>query len=124
MLTVGEQFVISLYQNNTKNIKSLDELRALIYKSPKYVSIQRMPPTTRSCYFHLLRVHLQINTWKNLETKLSLENHGFTFLDGDIVPVITDIAAAPDEILRDIRCLCQKKDPLCSNCSCAKKRIP
>ena len=62
MLSVGEQFVISLYQNNMKNIKSLDELRALIYKSPNYVSIQRMPPTTRSCYFHLLRVHLQINT--------------------------------------------------------------
>ena len=105
-------------------VTSLDALRALYFKSSKYVPVERMPPTTRSLFFHSPRVHLQVNTWKNLETKLPPERFGFQMSEGISIPVITDLPAAPEDLLKDIRCACKKIDRLCFNCGCSRQRIP
>ena len=55
---VCEDFIKQLYHAGKSRVKSLDEL------SPKYVSIERVHPTSRVAFYHLLRVHRQINTWK------------------------------------------------------------
>ena len=83
-----------------------------------------MPPTSRSCFFHSLRVHLQMNTWKNLKTKLPIERFGYQVAQGTIKPIITDMPVATDKLLRDIRWSCQKKNWLCSTCWCTKRRLP
>ena len=124
IMTVGEDFIKQLYHSGKSPVKNLDQLRELLYKSQKYVSIERMPPTSRAVFYHLLRVHRQINTWKYLETKLPLERYGFFYENGVVSPVITDKAAAPPEILRGICCNCQSKDKLCASCGCKKRRIP
>ena len=36
-----------------------------------------MPPTSRSTYFHSLRVHHQVSTWHFLKTVLDKEEYGF-----------------------------------------------
>ena len=93
------------------------KLRAMYFKTPKYVPVDKMPPTSRSWFFDL-----QVNTWKNLETKLPVERSGYQVVQGTIEPIITDIA--PDELLRDIRYSCQRKNRLCSTCCCSKRRLP
>ena len=114
----GEQFVLAMYQGGISSVNSLDKLRAMYFKTPKYVPVDKMPPTSRSWFFHL-----QVNTWKNLEMKLPVERSGYQVVQGTIEPIITDMPVAPDELLRDIRYSCQKKNRLCSTCCCSKRRL-
>ena len=66
---------------------------------------QKLPPTERAAYFHSLRVHLQVTIWDKftndyLDPKLwgwELEGSAFT-------PVMTDMNAAPDSLLKIILC--------------------
>ena len=96
----------------------------MYFKSPRYAFVERMPPTSCLCFFHSLRVHLQLNTWKNLETKLSLEGFGYQVVQGTIEPIITDMPVAPGELLCDIRCSWQKNNRLYSTCCFCKRRLP
>lgn len=117
---VGEQFVKTLYSGGT-NAKGLNELRYLHFISPKYVPVERMPPTSRACYFHCLRVHHQVRTWINLKTVLDKEEYPFKIENGSLLPVIRDMAPAPEQLLLDIRCSRKSGGNLCSSCSCSKK---
>ena len=119
----GQLFVHSLYSGGSKTTKGLDELRYLNVISPKFVPVERMPPTSRSCYFHSLRVHHQVSTWMNLETVLDKEDYGFKVQDKSVIPIITDMAPTPPELLLNIRCSCKTSKTLCASCSCAKKGI-
>jgi hypothetical protein len=116
--------VAALHKCGLKAPKALDELRYLHIISPKYVAIERMPPTSRACYFHCLLVHHQVSTWRNLGTVLSKEEYGFKLEAGSVVPIMTDMAPAPSDLLREIRCSCKSRKKLCVSCSCAKKRLP
>ena len=117
----GEQFMLAMYG---AGVISLDALTALYFKYPKYVPVEGLHPTSRALFFHSLRVHLHVNTWKNLETKLPPERFGFQMSEGISIHVITDLPAAPEDLLKDIRCACKKADQLCINCGCSRHRIP
>ena len=118
---VGEMFVQSLYSGGSSLPRGIDHLRYLHAISPKYIPAERLPPTSRACYFHCLRVHHQVNTWINLETTLDKEHHGFTVEDGKVYPVLTDLEAAPPELLQFIKCSCKSARNMCSSCNCSKK---
>ena len=100
--SAGEIYLKGMYKGVGK---SLDELRYIFIKSTNYVPLERMPPTSRAFYFHSLRVHHQVNTWRNLKTLLNKEEFGFHIASGAITPVITDKAPAPEELLKkyDVR---------------------
>ena len=102
-----------MYQGGIPSVNSLDKLRAIYFKSIHYVPVEWMPPRSRSCSFQYLRVYLQVNKWKNLEMKLPVERFGYQVVQGTIEPIITDMPVAPNELLRDIKCSCQKKNRLC-----------
>ena len=121
---VGELFVQSLYGGGSSLPKGIDHLRYLHAISPKYIAPERLPPTSRACYFHCLRVHHQVNTWINLKTTLDKERHGFSVEGGKIYPILTDLEAAPPELLQFIKCSCKSTRNLCSSCNCSKKRLP
>ena len=119
---------MQLYGKLASKATSLDNLRELLYTLPKYIPISRMPPTSRAFYFHMLRVHLQINSWMHLRQILNEEEFGFTKdKDGHIIPIITDKPVAPDYLLQEIKCGCQKPNrsgSLCTGCSCQKAGLP
>ncbi len=119
----GERFIKSLYSGGANADNGLDELRYLYAISPKYVPVERMPPTKKACDYHCLRVHHQVSTWQHLETVLEKEEFGFRVNDNAVVPIITDMAAAPQELLLYIRCSCRTSRQLCASCSCSKKGI-
>jgi len=123
MTDVGEQFILSLY-GARDSVQSLNELRYLNMMSTRYVPFERLPPTTRSAYFHCLRVHLQTSTWLSLRTVMDKEDSGFVVKNGELQPIITDMKPAPPELLQVIRCSCCKGEQLCLSCSCSKKRLP
>ena len=83
----------------------------------------KMPPTERSAYFHGLRVHLQIMTWKMLQNDIDPEEWGWCKKDNELVPIMTDNDVAPENLLKVIRCNCKttSRNQCGSNlCSCRK----
>ena len=123
MILTVENFYLSLYGKLGEKA-SLNNLREILYGLPKYIPITRMPPTSRSFHFHVLRAYLQVNTWMQLGTTLNAEDYGFTKdSGGNIVPKITDRPVAPDYLLKEIKCFCEKpnkKGSKCTGCSCQK----
>ena len=61
------------------------------------VETENLPPTKRATYYHARRVHLQVAQWKHLDlTCLNPRDRGWTLRNNSVVPVKTDLPAAPD----------------------------
>ena len=127
MVEIGETFYLELYGKLGEKADSLDHLREIMYSMPKYIPISRMPPTSRAFRFHMLRTHLEVNNYKNLEQNLNPEDYGFARKEDNLIPIVTDKPAAPDYLLQEIRCACMKANRaglFCTACSCSKAGLP
>ena len=71
-----------------------------------------------------MRVHLQVNEWKTLmNVEFNPLDWGQKLSNGHYCPIMTDLNAAPHNVLRLVRCNCNisKKRPCSTNtCSCKK----
>ena len=74
MIEMREKFYMELCSKLSKKADLLDHLLKIVYTKPKCVPISCQPPTSRVFRFHMLRVHLEVNTCKNLEQRLE-EDH-------------------------------------------------
>ena len=64
---------------------------------------QKLPPAERAAYFRSLRVHFQVVLWKNLthhDVQIDPEQWGWKLEGTMLTPVMTDIAAAPEFLLK------------------------
>ena len=59
-------FFMGLYGKLASRDKSLDDLREIMYTLPRYISISMMHPASSALCFHILRTHMQVDTWKRL----------------------------------------------------------
>ena len=123
----GIQAFIIMYGG--KQADTLNHLRYAKYMgmvSTGNIDPQKLPPTERAAHYHSLRVHLQVIMWKKLTSDhddLDPKQWGWK-LDGKLVsPIMTDINAAPENLLKFVRCKCKlsSKNPCgTSMCSCRK----
>ena len=128
----GIQVFISMYGGKCRD--SLNGLRyakfmEMVASSRTSLDPQKLPPTERAAFFHSLRVHLQVILWKKLvndHDDLNPEQWGWK-LDGTMfAPITTDLAAAPENYLKFVRCKCKlsSKNPCGTNiCSCHKNGL-
>ena len=83
-----------------------------------------LPPTERAMYYHSLRVHLQICQWKHLDLQcLKADEWGWHFDDRTLKPIKTNLEAAPESVLKFVRCKCKttaKNVCVSEICSCRK----
>jgi len=122
----GLQLLTALYGGKTTD--SLDYLRYTAYLQLVSASLgrlqpEKLPPSERAGYFHLLRVHLQAVEWKTLSPGTLLPTDwGWTIEAGQLTPITTDLPVAPDEILHIVRCGCKTS---CSSalCTCRKNGL-
>ena len=73
-----------------------------------------------------LRVHLQVIQWKELDNSLHECDWGWQLSDGSLFPIMTDLDAAPANVLNYIRCKCRLtgKNPCgTGQCSCRKNGL-
>ncbi len=115
-----------------KKSDSLNSLRyakfmEMVTSSKSSLDPQKLPPTERAAYFHSLRVHLQVILWRKLTNNdLDPQQWGWK-LDGTVlVPIMTDLAAAPESLLKFVRCKCKltSRSPCGTNlCSCRKNGL-
>ena len=67
-------------------------------------------PTERTAFYHGLRVHLQIITWKvldNTEIELMPDESGWYWKGNQLFPIMTNLDVAPESLLKVIRCCCK-----------------
>ncbi|XP_066914872.1 uncharacterized protein [Clytia hemisphaerica] len=116
--------------------KASDTLAQMRYK--KYMEMvstsasvqpENLPPTERATYFHALRVHLQVAQWKHLNLRCLIPTEwGFKSVEkpNKIEPIMTDLDAAPEWLLKVVRCNCKtsSRRPCSSNlCSCRRNGL-
>ena len=115
-----------------KQSDSLNNLRyakfmEIVSSSKATLDPQKLPPTERAAFFHSLRVHLQVIPWKKLtNSDMDPKQWGWKLEGTVLVPVMTDLDAAPESLLKFVRCKCKlsSKNPCGSNiCSCQKNGL-
>ncbi|WAR13570.1 hypothetical protein MAR_027750 [Mya arenaria] len=81
------------------------------------VLVQSLPPTSNAAKYHSYRVYLQVQTW--IGRDISPTDWGWTMNGDKLVPVKTSLPAAPERLLKMIRCCCRQK---CDSkrCTCRK----
>lgn len=88
---------------------------------------EKLPPTENAAYYHSLRVHEQVLVWKKLDIKaVDPLLWGWQLKDGKFWPIKMDIAPAPENILKFIRCNCKLSSRnVCGTnlCSCRKNSL-
>ena len=81
---------------------------------------EKMPPAKRSAYYHGLRAHQQIISWKVLDDsdfELNVEDWGWMLTETDLMPIKTDMQVALKNLLKVVRCKCNSGTefrPLCT----------
>ena len=85
---------------------------------------ESLPPTERAIVFHSFRVHLQTCIWKYLDLHCLDPLHwGWKMVDGKLLPIKTDIEAAPEYLLNVVRCNCRltSSNPCGASTKCSCK---
>ena len=118
----GEKALVMMY-----NGKSSDTLYGLRFKkycdkvatSLTQVDPRMLPPTSAAAKNHSKRVFLQINQWKDPECDMAAEDWSWTLTETGLCPTMTEMAPAPSELLKLIRCSCAT-DCASARCTCRK----
>jgi hypothetical protein len=107
---------------------SLNELRYTRYmditaSATAPLKPELLPPTVNAAKYHILRTHSQVKQWKSLmATDIRPTDWGWKLMDGQYVPIATDLEPAPESMLSIMRCKCRtdSRHP-CSTllCTCA-----
>ena len=64
---------------------------------------QTLPPIAAAARYHSMRVYLQVQQWRGV-CNMKETYWGWMTKDENLVPVMTFLPPAPDELLRVIRC--------------------
>ena len=117
-LLYGGKAAVSL--NSLRYAKYME----MVSTSKRAVDPQKPPPTERAAYFHSLRVHLKVMYWVKLANNyLDPTQWGWKLANSMLTPVLTDLDAAPESLLKFVRCNCKlsTRSPCGNNsCSCRK----
>jgi len=126
VMQIGVRLMIALYGG--KQTDNLGSLRYAAYSKMILTTLnrlhpERLLPSERAACFHALHVHLQAVTGRTLGAYFADATLWGWRLDGkELVPVTTDQAIAPDDIMNIIRCSC-KTDCSSLQCSCRKNNL-
>ena len=122
-MVAGENALLFLY--GRKPGEKLDCMRYQRYceklaTNSSQIQPQNLPLTSAAARHHSLRVYLQVKLWKGENEGISLEDYGWKVTEGQVLPRMTDLPAAPESLLPQvIRCNCSS-DCASARCACHK----
>jgi hypothetical protein len=122
---LGCKIMVSLFGGNKDETLTMCRYRTLVGKvcsSNKFVTPERLPPTTSATRYHSLRCYLQIRIWQSSEMEMNPCDWGWNEVEGRLSPRVMDLPPAPDALLKIIRCSCTTG---CTTrrCSCRKNGL-
>ena len=91
----------------------------MVMANPAKTDPSCLPPSPRATYFHGLRVYHQLKVWRGLcDTDQEPCRWGWEMKNSQFSPIMTDCEPGPQDLLKIMRCSCQKT---CGKrCSCQK----
>lgn len=122
----GTNAMVELFGGNSCD--SLAKLRYNLFvkklaSAKSFVTPERLPPTASSTRYHSLRVYYQVMVWMGSEGDLNATDWGWRLEDDKLVPVMSDKDAAPENLLKMIRCNCTTGCRT-GRCSCRGYGLP
>ena len=107
---------------------SLESLRYSMFvkkiaSAKSFVTPERLPPTSSSTKFHCHRTYYQIMEWIGSEGDMDVTKWGWIQEDNQLVPLMTDMDAAPSNLLKMIHCNCHSACRT-ARCSCRRYGLP
>ena len=93
----------------------------MVLSSKASLDPQKPSPTERVAHYHSLRVHSEVIMLSNND--LDPKQWGWKLEGSAFAPIMTDLDAAPESLLKFVRCTCKlsSKNPCITNvCSCHK----
>ena len=117
----GEEALVCLYGGQPN--EGLDKLRhrkfcEKVSTSITQVQVHTLPPTSAAAKSHSARVYYQVQEWMG-HRALDPVQWGWTLVEGCLDPTTMDLPAAPETLLRIVRCNC-KTDCNSRRCTCRK----
>ena len=109
-------FVITYGGKQEDSLNSLRYIKFMEMVSSSKASLdpQKLSPTERAAHFHSLRVHLQVIIWKKLSNNsLNPKQWGWKLEGSAFTSTMTDLNAAPDNLLKFVRCKCNGVNVSC-----------
>ena len=97
-----------------------DRFQAKVEMSAGYVPPEKFPSTADAGRFHSLRAYHQVQKWRG--NNLPPENWGWSASPSGLVPFKMSKEAAPEQLLRTIRCPCGGKWDR-KSCTCLKNGL-
>ena len=121
--TAGETFFLQIYRATKFN--SLNDYRPVAYKRAigrlpltSIFNLATLPSTSAAANQHSYRTFHTFQQW--MGNYLEPIEWGWQTQDGQLYPVETDIAAAPDSLLNMVSCGCKPDGCNTHGCSCKK----
>lgn len=122
IIKAGEAALVSLYNGGIGDPINDLRIRRFYCKttySTASVQAHTLPPTAAATKHHSLRVYQQVQVWKGEGKRVPPENWGWHISDGKMMPTMTDLPPAPQDLLEIIRCNC-KSGCHTMRCTCRK----
>ena len=111
MSVTGEKFVLALY--GCQRLAMLDEYRYYAYNrniASKSIgatfTLAALPPTSAAARQQSLRTYLQVQQWFGRD--LPPTEWGWKYHNNSLIPIATDLPAAPQKLMKVISCNCKK----------------
>ena len=123
---LGKDLMVDLFGGKSKD--TLSSLRCINFTkkvtiAKAFVTPERLPPTSSATRFHSLRVYYQIMVWMDMANDMNPTDWGWKEESRQLIPVMTEKNAAPDELLKVIHCNCSAGCKS-SRCTCRRYGLP
>ena len=90
-----------------------------VVSASTFVSPERLPPTESATKLHCRRAYYQVIVWAGKEEGMDPRNLGWNLQDNLLVPVMSTMNAAPDNLLKIIHGNCSTA---CKTLRCSSRR--
>ena len=90
--------------------QAVNQLHIILIKkvatAQAFVTPERLPPTSPATRFHSQRVYFQMMVWMGMANEINPTEWGWKKENDQLIPIMTQNNAAPDEFLKIIHCNC------------------
>ena len=122
----GKDLMVDLFGGKSND--TLSSLRHIIVikkvaTAQAFVTPERLPPPPLATRFRSQRVYFQIMVWMGMANEMNPTEWGWKQENDQLIPIMTQINASPDELLKIIHCNCSAGCKSC-RCSCRRYKLP
>ena len=113
---LGKDLMVDLFGGKSND--TLSSLRHTIFikkvaTAQAFVTPKRLPPTSLATRFHSQRVYFEIMVWMRMANEMNPTEWGWKQENHQLIQIMTQNNAAPDELLKIIHCNCSAG---CNSC--------